>query len=100
MKRGGGVNILTGGSRLAADHLFDQLDEHGLFVVRGGELESWVKDLHASGHGSNWLIDIFEKMGEDSSLPSYVKPQIGDVWDFISTIRRWLVNPQRKGIPT
>jgi ABC-type ATPase involved in cell division len=99
MKREGGVNILTGESLLAANHLFDQLDEHGLFVVRGGELESWVKDLQVTGHGSSWLISVFEKMGEDPSLSSYVTPQSGDVWTFISNIQRWLTNPNRKGIP-
>ncbi len=38
---------------------FNQLDEYGAFVIKNGELESWLKNLKVSGHGSKWLIDIF-----------------------------------------
>lgn len=99
MKKNGGVSILGKEDARAANDLFDQLAEYGLFVVRGGELESWLKGLNAKGHGSNWLIQVFEKMGEDPEKTSYLKPGTDDVWDFIFAIKQWLSNPRRKGIP-
>ena len=99
MKRDGGIDILSGTDKEAANNLFDQLADYGVFVVRGGELESWLRHLGAAGHGPPWLIDIFEKMGEDPATATYVLPAPGDVWEFIASIRKWLAKPDRKGIP-
>ncbi len=99
MKRDGGISILPNVERNAATDLFDQLAAYGLFVVRGGELESWLKQVGANGKKTDWLINIFEKMGESSSDPNYVEPGDGDVWDFIGQIGNWVRNSQRKGIP-
>ncbi|MEH2412559.1 ATP-dependent nuclease [Nostoc sp.] len=79
MKRDGGVDILSGSDREAANNLFDKLAEYGLFVVRKGELESWFLQLAAPGHGPSWLINIFEKMGEDPESQYYLKPSGDDV---------------------
>jgi energy-coupling factor transporter ATP-binding protein EcfA2 len=98
-KTEGGVGVLTSADRPAADDYFDQLDAYGAFVVRGGELESWLKPLGATGHGPSWLIPMFEKMGEDPSLQGYLRPAQNDVWQFIDGVAAWLLNPQRKGIP-
>lgn len=100
MKRDGGIEILDQDNKQAAIDLFDQLDAYGLFTVRNGELESWLKFLNANGHGPAWLIDIFEKMGEDSESPSYLKPSGNDVWQFIGRMKNWLFDSNRKGIPT
>lgn len=70
MKREGGIFALPE----AAENLINQLHEYGLFVVKGGELESWMKDLEASGHGSGG-IDIFERMGEDPNDDDYIIPK-------------------------
>ena len=94
------IEILTGQKKEAASNLFDHLAEYGIFVVRGGEIEFWLKSLGSSGHGPHWLIQIFEKMGEDPDAPGYLKPGDGDVWSFIGDVKRWLTNPERKGIPT
>lgn len=100
MKRDGGVGILPQEDREAATDLLGQLAQYGVFVVPGGELESWVKNLNASGHGPGWVISVFEKMGEDPESPTYVKPGTEDAWQFISNIKDWLYNPNRKGIPS
>ena len=100
MKRDGGISILKDDPRDAAISLFRQLSEYGLFVVPGGELESWLKQLGARGHGPPWLIDIFQKMGEDFASADYVHPSTGDVWGFVSTVASWLIDPNRKGIPS
>jgi predicted ATPase len=99
MKRDGGIEILSTQDKAAANNLFDTLAEYGTFVVRKGELESWLLNLNATGHGPNWLIDIFEKMGEDPESSDYLKPSTDDVWSFIGEIKRWFDNPDRKGIP-
>lgn len=99
MKRDGGVDILKGEEKEAAINLLEQLADYGMFVVPKGELESWLKATNASGHGPSWLINVFEKMGENPSSPDYIKPSEGDVWEFISKIRAWHVNANRKGIP-
>lgn len=99
MKKDGGINILSTGDKEAAKNLLEKLSEYGLFVIPSGELESWLPNISATGHGSVWLIDIFEKMGEDSDSPDYVKPTDNDVWNFIGEIKKWLVNTSRKGIP-
>lgn len=100
MKRDGGISILGEGDQAAARNLLNQLDDYGIFTVRGGELESWVKLLGATGHGPTWLIDVFECMGEDPDAVNYLKPSDDDVWLFLSTVKRWLTNPARDGIPT
>jgi len=97
-KREGGVKVLTGTYVEAANNLFDKLDEYGLFVVRNGELESWLLSLKASGKAPKWLIEVFSKMGDDPTLESYVTPSTGDVWDFMGKIGSWLQNPLRKGV--
>lgn len=100
MKRDGGESLLQGSDHEALTNLFEKLEEYGLYVVRGGELEAWLKPLGASGHGPTWLVDIFEKMGEDPNAHGYLLPESDDVWDFVARIREWLMNPNRKGIPT
>jgi energy-coupling factor transporter ATP-binding protein EcfA2 len=98
-KRNGGINVLDAPDQEACNNLFERLEEYGIFVVRNGELESWLKPLGATGHSPKWLIEIFEKMGEDSNSAEYVKPSNDDVWEFIGRIRTWFTNPNRKGIP-
>lgn len=99
MKREGGVAILETADKQAAHNLLNQLRQYGVFVIPGGELESWLKNLHATGHGPTWLIDIFQRMGDDPNSPNYVRPSTGDVWAFMQQIRSWLLDPTRSGIP-
>jgi len=100
MKREGGINILKPEDKEAALGLFAQLKEYGIFVVPGGELESWLKPLGATGHGPAWLINIFEKIGQDPSAATYLKPSSDDVWAFLASIKSWLANANRRGIPS
>ncbi len=99
MKREGGLGLLDTEDREAANNLLGRLSEYGLFVVPRGEIESWLQHLGAQGHGPNWLIDVFQRMGEDPNNDAYVKPTPGDVWEFVAGVKRWLTNPGRKGIP-
>jgi hypothetical protein len=99
MKRDGGIAILSEADKQGAKDLLKQLADYGIFVVEAGELESWLEPLGALGHGPDWLINVFEKMGEDPEAPTYLKPAGDDVWAFISMIKSWLINPNRRGIP-
>jgi ABC-type cobalamin/Fe3+-siderophores transport system ATPase subunit len=87
MKRDGGVAILSQTDREAAEQLLKQLEEYGVFVVPTGELESWLRPLGASGHGPTWLVEVFQRMGEDPALASYVLPGDDDVWRFLASIK-------------
>lgn len=99
MKREGGIDLLNGTDKEALSNLFDKLDQYGLFTIRAGELESWLKSLNVNGHKSEWLLKIFEKIGEDPDSEGYLKPSEQDVWKFISKIRNWFFDKDRKGIP-
>jgi hypothetical protein len=99
MKRDGGIGILSGRDQEAARNLLIQLSEYGIFVVPGGEVESWLKALGATGHGPHWLIEMFELMGEDPEQADFVRPAADDVWEFLARVKTWLVQPLRKGIP-
>jgi ABC-type cobalamin/Fe3+-siderophores transport system ATPase subunit len=99
MKRDGGIKVLKADDQEALQNFFNKLAEYGLFVVPNGELESWLSSLEASGHGPNWLVEIFEKMGEDPESLGYLKPSEDDVWNFIDDISKWFFDPRRKGIP-
>lgn len=98
-KIAGGVDLLNGEDKEACSNFFNQLDEYGVFIIRKGELESWLKTLSAAGHGSNWLIDIFSKMGDNPDTTGYIKPTTGEVWDFVGNVKSWIENTNRKGIP-
>jgi hypothetical protein len=100
MKSDGGISILKPSDQEATRNLLDQLGEYGMFVVAGGELESWLAGLGIPGKGPSWLISMFEKMGEDPDSTGYLKPSSDDVWEFMSRIKTWLAAPGRKGIPS
>ena len=99
MKREGGLELLKDGDRETAENLCTRLREYGLFVVKRGELESWLPELAASKHGAFWLIDVFQKMGQDPEETTYLRPGTDGVWSFVRDIKGWLSDSKRKGIP-
>jgi len=99
MKRDGGIQVLSPSDREACSNFFAKLADYGIFIVPYGEIESWLQGLSVSRNKATWLTTIFQAMGEDPSAATYVRPSSGDVWDFIGSIRNWVVNPNRKGIP-
>lgn len=99
MKKDGGVNALPQEEQEAANNLFNQLEEYGIFTVRIGEVEHWLSDLNVNAHKSIWISEIFDRMGSNPVSEDYVKPGEGDVWEFMKRISNWMKDEKRKGIP-
>lgn len=98
-KRNGGIEVLDSADNRGANHYFEQFEVYGAFVVRNGELESWLRPLGVPMNKKRWLPEIFAAMGENPASPNYIQPSSGDVWDFIGRMKQWLDNPVRCGIP-
>jgi hypothetical protein len=96
--KAGGILNLPRELRAAADLLLDGLAGFGVFVVPTGELECWLTHLEANGHGPEWLTQVFERMGTDSSHPGYLHPGDGDVWRFMRRVAAWIGDPLRRGM--
>jgi predicted ATPase len=98
-KTQGGIGLLQGADRETAENLLRDLESYGLFTVPIGEVEAWLADLNVERNKQKWLRSIFEAMGSDPSLQTYVRPINGDVWDFMGRVASWAKNPNRRGIP-
>jgi ABC-type lipoprotein export system ATPase subunit len=92
-----GIAALGDADGVRATALVDRLAEFGLFLVPVGEAECWLRHIAASGHGSDWLVDMFSRIGQSDNDPNYVGPSSGDVWDFLDNIGAWVNNPGRLG---
>lgn len=95
----GGIELLKGEDRETAINLLRDLAGYGLFIVPSGEVESWLPALAVQRSKSGWLKNVFESMGSDPTARDYVRPQAGDVWDFVGDMKGWLSNAERRGIP-
>lgn len=89
-----GIYALRPTKRKIAEGLLKNLNNYGLFPVPVGELEGWLKDLGIQKKKTEWLIEIFESMGNDETQNKYVRPGKGDVWRFIDQICAWIKNFQ------
>jgi hypothetical protein len=99
MKVDGGVEALDPSDKTAANELFDTLEQFGVFVTRGGEIENWLSHLNVPGKKADWTVAMLERLGSDPTDASYVHPAAGDVWQFIRSIVAWVKNSNRKGMP-
>lgn len=97
MKSDGGINILSPNDKQAAEQLFDNIAEYGIFVVRHGELENWLPSLNVNSRKDRWTVDMLNRLGSDPTESNYVLPSEGDVWEFIRKVVSWIKNPARKG---
>ena len=97
MKKNGGIKALVLKDKAAAEELFDMLSNYGIFVVKFGELGSWLPQLGATGRKTEWVISILEKMGIDPTSSDYLQPSDDDVWKFVKDILGWVKDPKRKG---
>ena len=93
----GGIKQLAKEDQAAANELFDQLRQYGIFAVRNGEVKSWLPDLGIKSKKAAWTVEMLERLGSDPSDAAYVKPAAGDVWEFMREVVRWVKDPGRKG---
>src|SRR5690554_2314520 len=80
--------------------LLNNLKEYGIFVVPRGALEQWLPtlEIEKNRHGPSWIMDAFEKMGENPESPGYIKPSENDVWQFMRSVSNWVNEPSRLGL--
>lgn len=97
-KTQGGLSVLSGAAARTCKDFLEHLAEYGLFIVPGGELESWLPQLGANRSKHTWLYEIFDKMGSDPMQGAYLRPSEGDVWTFMRGVAQWLQDPHRKGM--
>jgi hypothetical protein len=97
-----GLDSLNQENRDAVEIERTSLSSYGLFTVQVGTLEQWLSEIEITSRRKKefFVQEIFQKMGSDPEARDYVKPTEKDVWAFMGEIKRWLVNPDRKGIPT
>ncbi|TPK42289.1 MULTISPECIES: AAA family ATPase [unclassified Mesorhizobium] len=97
-----GVEALPEASRDEAKALMEEFARYGVFFVTSGELECWLNGVNGISKIANktqWLLNAFAIMGSDPSHADYLAPANDDVWSFIETIKRWIDDPLRLGIP-
>lgn len=76
------------------------LAEYGIFAVDVGELEGWFAEFQIPrGHKSEWIVQMFIRMGADVTKPDYVRPSEGGPWAFVRSVVEWIQNPKREGMP-
>lgn len=97
-----GLAALQDGDRESVSALLRDFATFGIYFVPVGEVEGWLRselgEPTRSGK-SEWLTNAFERLGSAPDSASYVHPGEGDVWEFVSGIRRWIDDPARRGIP-
>jgi ABC-type branched-subunit amino acid transport system ATPase component len=94
-----GIGSLGGAELVQVTSHINNLAQYGIFIVPLGEVEGWLRSLGATAGKEAWLSDMFGKLGDDSSVATYVRPTNGDVWDFLTKIASWCHDANRLGIP-
>lgn len=99
-KKVGDLEKLPKQEQEAAQHLFDQLDSYGIFVVRHGELEGWLRSSGVSASTkAEWAVEVLTRLGVDQGEPGHIPTGTEDVWAFVRRVANWCANPDRKGMP-
>jgi hypothetical protein len=95
-----GIQALPVARRRLVETAVAKLAEYGVFLAPVGELESWLTSVGVTKSGkSEWIVQMFGKLGSDASKPNYVKASSGDVWGFLDSIEEWVNDPARRGMP-
>lgn len=92
-----GPGALNEEQKVTVEGAIEELARTGVFVVDVGELENWLPQLGCTNK-QRWLTDMLTRLGAPDDA-NYIAPGIGDVWDFVEQIARWLEDPARAGMP-
>ncbi len=99
--KSGGVAAIHSSRRAQLRKHVADLASLGIFIVPVGELEQWLPQLAVPrGKGKHqWIVKMLLRLGSNPQAPNYVSPGLGDVWRFLDTIEKWVVDPNRAGMP-
>lgn len=89
-KRNGGIEVLSGNDRRAAEDFFRLSRQYGIFTVERGELERWLPELDVNRTKNKWLQEIFFAIGSDAKSDNYIHAGDSDVWKFLGEVGDWL----------
>lgn len=89
-KRNGGVEVLSGNDRRAAEDFFQLSRQYGIFTVERGELERWLPKLDVNRTKNKWLQEVFFAIGSDATSENYIHADGSDVWKFLGEVGDWL----------
>jgi len=92
-----GISSLSPEDKARAQRFLNSLADYGLFLVPVGQLESWFPEMNICGHGSQWLVRFFSRIGQNPSDSDYLSPAAGEVWDFLDRLSLWISDPDRLG---
>lgn len=100
--KGKTIALLIGSEKEAFAELRASMARYGVFIVPVGELEDWLAPLGLrppakNAHKARWLRGALDRLGQDPQLEGYVRPEKGDIWDFMRSVNEWIRNPERKG---
>jgi hypothetical protein len=87
----GGINNLTDQKdKQDLDEFLKLMANQGAFIPPHGELEGWLPGLSKNLPKEGWLEAMFQKMGSLNDIETYLKPESGDVWEFVENMAKWL----------
>ncbi len=96
-----GLDALAGKQRASLESLINDLANYGVFLVSVGELEGWMKASGATRNDkAKWVVEVFTYMGADPAASGYIEPRADDAWKFLNSIKTWVDDPERLGIPS
>jgi hypothetical protein len=88
-----GLDILPEDLKKKAMSIVNRLKEFGIFIIPNGAVESWLKNLGIQTEKKAWLIDVLQKIEDES-----IQPEQGDIWQFISEVSTWISKKDRLGM--
>lgn len=94
----GDLERLDSDVQAAARDLFDELEKHGIFVVRQGQLENWLPNLGLPQRKGEWTVEVLSRLGLAEGEDGYIPTSDDDVWAFIQKIAKWCGTPDRLGM--
>jgi ABC-type cobalamin/Fe3+-siderophores transport system ATPase subunit len=94
-KSNGGISLLSGDDRRAADNFIQLAKQYGIFTVPVGEIEHWLANLGVGRTKTKWLQEIFFAIGSDPNSENYVRESHGDVWEFLKEVGTWLTEAKK-----
>ena len=92
-----GLAALSSEDKTKGELFLKKLSRYGLFIVPNGEQEAWLSHLDVYGHGPEWLVELFSRIGQLESDPTYLHPATNDVWRFLDDIAAWVHDSSRCG---